>query len=233
MLRVRDGADQITQVVHGTPVDRVLAGSAIQQGGGDGQTDQIAHGDADRGAFGPVLPHDTGQPVRVRGHADVVHVLQWGEDVGQMPQVGEVVARPLGRPLRFQVVGFRGSVARKHEARLLQFGETIRFGQFLEHRVQRHGTARLPAVRGEDPFLHVRGQHGRGLPLVRIPQVAGSLERRADHFDALAFDGLRPVLDMPVQAEHSQRAAGRERRIRPTVRAILQPGMPVQPDPRP
>ena len=49
----------------------------------------------------------------------------------------------------------------------------------------------------------------------------------------VAFDGLGTVLDVPVQSQYAQRAAGRERRVRPTVRAVLQPATPMRPDPCP
>ena len=233
VFRVRDGADQIPQVVGGAPVDGVPAGPAVKQRRCDGHADQVAHGDADRGPFRPVLPDDVRQTVRAHGHAHVVRVLQWGEDVGQVPQVRQILTRPLRRPIVLEVFGFRGSVAGKHEACLLQFDETVRFGQFLEHRVQRHRTAGFLPVGGKNPFLHVRGQYGSGLPFVRIPQVAGSLERGAHDLHAVAFDGLGTVLDVPVQSQYAQRAAGRERRVRPTVRAVLQPATPMRPDPCP
>ena len=146
MLGIRDRADQIAQVVHIAPVDAAASGAAIQQVGRHGPFDELAQRDAHARAFRLRVTVHARKPVGRHARADVVHVLQRSEDVGHTPQIGQIVTGPLRGRLIPQIRGFRGSGSRQDETRLLQFDEPVRFGQVLEHRVQRHRPGGLALV---------------------------------------------------------------------------------------
>ena len=210
--RIRNRPDQRAQVVQSAPAHRTGTRPAFDQGRGDGHLHQVAQRDPDPIAFREPAPGAVHalEPVHVAGHGHVAHVRQRGHDLRQGPQFRHITAHPLRRPA---IVGQirRGRGSRQQERGLLELDHSRRVRQTGGQIVQGGRARRFRRIRAQRPLLDLQREHRGRPPAFRVEQVAGPMERGADHLHAGPLDHLGPGLDLAPHAQHARRPARGER----------------------